>query len=1010
MSRSFVAACVAASTLATTASGTAICQVTKTLGCYIDDGDADRVLGPGNPGGDGGLSSNSLENCAAACFDAGFTAADSVFGVEFGVQCFCGRLNSSAGSAPAAQCAKRKCPGSVPLPGEDPEYCGDNNRLLAFQATCTAQPALPNFMPCGPLSPGKDLPFCDSSLPTADRIADMLGRMSLQQKCAQTNDKMGPMPEIGWQGYNWNTECLHGLGAVCLTKGNQTRCPSIFAAPPALGATFNLSVAAQLGETISDEIRAYGNTNGHRSYQSRPIGVSAWGPNLNIYRDARWGRNVEVPSEDPFHSGSYGVAYTRGLQFGADPNYTKAIGALKHYTMYSVEQGRGSTYFEISSYDVEDTYLPQFKTSVMQGGSLGYMCSYAALTNAELIPDSGEAGHPHSEPLCASRFFAQQKMRDEYGFKGYVQSDCGAVNNEDGGEHWAANKTDAAARALSGGLMNSNCGGGLVGSVCAAIGEGLTTEDELDQRVRRSLRLLMEAGLFDPLDKQTYTQIPFETINSEQAQRRNREAAEQGLVLLKNPPLAGGGGGTGGGTGGTSGATGGYTGSASVLPLSKGLGAGAVLLLGPHARTQKTLAGNYFEDIGLGVCAGPGCVPTVEASLNRANGAGGNKSVTVLEGCKDMKCGSLDVAAVTAAASSAAVQVVVMAMGVDSSIAGEGRDRMDIRLPGKQAALVQAAIAATRMRPQVRLVLLLFNGGTIALEDLALEPRLAIVECWFPGATGAAAIADTLFGDRNRFGKLPFTYYHHNYTELSDFTNMNMTESKTQPGRTYKYMTDQSLAAWPFGYGLSYTSFAFSNATLQAAVLPPAGSSGGSAAAAAAAAAAATVTVDAPAWAGAALRHFRAPAAARRALDARLQSETVATASVTVTNTGPVAGDEVAFLFHKPAAVTLQWGGPFAAAPLKQLVAYQRVSLAPGASQTVSFPLTAQQLSTVDARGTRHLLPGAHGLTLSRGHGAELDLALQLTIGAAAADAGARRVVISSMIQEATAHLHGDEL
>ena len=150
-----------------------------------------------------------------------------------------------------------------------------------------------------------------------------------------------------------------------------------------MGATFNLSVANDLGRIISDEIRAFSNANGHRSYQNRPIGVSAWGPNLNIYRDPQCGRNVEVPSEDPFHSGRYGVAYTKSLQWGKDSRYTKAIGALKHYTIYSVENSgghgaaRGSSYFPIAMKDIEETYLPQFKAPVVEANSLGYMCSYA---------------------------------------------------------------------------------------------------------------------------------------------------------------------------------------------------------------------------------------------------------------------------------------------------------------------------------------------------------------------------------------------------------------------------------------------------------------------------------------------------------------------------------------------------------------------------------------------------------------------------------------------------------
>ena len=575
-------------TLVTHATPAEFCKVQSIVGCYADAAQH-RIL----PHQTSIQSTTlTLESCAAQCAADGYGNSTDLIGVEFGSQCFCGHVfdpKQNLTQYNISICHVMKCPGN-PLPGEKPEYCGDADRQLVYHASCTTVPDTPNFMPCTKASPGYNLPFCDHTLSTAVRVQDMISRMTLEQKCAQTNDDMGAMPEIGWQGYNWNTECLHGLGALCLTVNGTTRCPSIFAAPPLLGATFNRTVAYQLGEVISDEIRAFGNNNGHRDYQNRFIGVSAWGPNLNIYRDARWGRNVEIPSEDPYHAGQYGIAYTKGLQWSQwsqhDSNttgtgktgknkYTKAIGALKHYTIYSVENGRGSTYFDISSYDIEDTYLPGFKAPVVDAESLGYMCSYAALTNSELIPNSGEPNHPHSEPLCASKFFAQDKMRDEFGFHGYVQSDCGAVNNEDGGEKWATNATDAAAKALAKGLMNSNCGGGLVNHICAAIAEGLTTETELEKRITRSLTLLMNAGLFDPLENQPYTNIPFETINSKEAQFKNLEASRQGLVLLSNPN--------------------------KILPLSKfEYTMGEILLLGPHAQTQKTLAGNYFEDIGLG--------------------------------------------------------------------------------------------------------------------------------------------------------------------------------------------------------------------------------------------------------------------------------------------------------------------------------------------------------------------------------------------------------------------------
>ena len=300
------------------------CTVGDVVGCFVDGGDADRDLAR-----QVSVEANSLENCASACFDAGFTDPNAVFGVEFGTQCFCGASGFAPGHTPqpvpapsSADCEAMPCPGSHPLPGEKQEHCGGANRLLAFKANCTKGADAPNFAPCYKGSPGEHMPFCDASgaVSVAERVADLISRMSLpqkvrlslsplsslslclpsthlpdrisrmslSQKCAQVDDKMGAMPEVGWQGYNWNTECLHGLGAICLQdptgKTNDTRCPSVFAAPPLLGATFNTTVAWQLGDVISDEIRAFGNSGGHRDYQGRGIGVSAWGPNLNIYR------------------------------------------------------------------------------------------------------------------------------------------------------------------------------------------------------------------------------------------------------------------------------------------------------------------------------------------------------------------------------------------------------------------------------------------------------------------------------------------------------------------------------------------------------------------------------------------------------------------------------------------------------------------------------------------------------------------------------------------------------
>jgi hypothetical protein len=199
-----------------------------------------------------------------------------------------------------------------------------------------------------------------------------------------------------------------------------------------------------------------------------------------------------------------------------------------------------------------------------------------------------------------------------------------------------------------------------------------------------------------------------------------------------------------------------------VLPLTPGYAAGELVLVGPHVRTQVELAGNYFEDIGLGNCVGPACIPSLETAFNTANQNSqrgtpvGN--ATVVQACPDRKCAVADTAAVTAAVGAAGVKAVVLCMGIDGTIEGEGNDRMDIRLPGQQGAVIQAALDAAA--PGVKVVLLLFNGGMVTIEDFNVAPHLAVVECWYPGATGGTSVAETVFGfpGSNRFGKLPFTY------------------------------------------------------------------------------------------------------------------------------------------------------------------------------------------------------------------------------------------------------------
>jgi hypothetical protein len=229
-----------------------------------------------------------------------------------------------------------------------------------------------------------------------------------------------------------------------------------------------------------------------------------------------------------------------------------------------------------------------------------------------------------------------------------------------------------------------------------------------------------------------------------------------------------------------------------VLPLKRGV---RLALIGPHTQTQQDLAGNYFETIGLGTCAGPTCVPMLSTAFNAVNsggaGGGGGNNATVTAGCLEMKCDSEFAAAgiVAAVKAARAAEAVVLALGIDGDVAGEGKDRMNITLPGKQKQLADAVVAVGRPT-----VVLLFSGGLIDIGDLTGHPNVAIIQAWFPGATGGTAVAETVFGLQNRFGKLPFTWYNSRFTATSAFDNMNMTDG---PGRTYKYLKDPKACPTP---------------------------------------------------------------------------------------------------------------------------------------------------------------------------------------------------------------------
>ena len=451
-----------------------------------------------------------------------------------------------------------------------------------------------------------------------------------------------------------------------------------------------------------------------------------------------------VPSEDPFHAGAYGTAVVNGVQWGVDSSsssssssssaaaavpaaakrYTKINAALKHFFAYSIEDGRGSTDYTISAHDIADTYLPSFEAPIVQADAKGYMCAYSSVNGV---------------PSCGSSFLSRTARGPEWNMSGYVVSDCGGVSDING--YLGVNASEGAAIALRDGGVDINCGGGLTNHICDAIDASLVDASLLDASLARSLTLLFEAGMFDPLggggSAQPYTQLGFEAIGSDATRALAHEAAAQALVLLKN--------------------------DGATLPLDKAAAPTAkVALLGPHAKTQLELGGNYFESI----CPKDGdCVPSLAQAMTAVPGA---RAPTVVKGCEDTSCvvgagagagGNFPLAV----AAAKAADVVVLALGLvgspkiekhpstsasasssssSSSAAaagghndgteGEGHDRDFTGLPDGQMKLVEEVLAATAARPAAsrpRVVVVLFNGGGLAIEALMADARVgAVVE------------------------------------------------------------------------------------------------------------------------------------------------------------------------------------------------------------------------------------------------------------------------------------------
>jgi beta-glucosidase len=818
---------------------------------------------------------------------------------------------------------------------------------------------------------------------TDKRVAALVDKMTLPEKVSQMQNDASAIPHLNVPAYNWWSEGLHGIAR----SGYAT----VFPQAIGLAATWDVPLIHEVADTISTEARAKNSEALRNGNHSIYFGLDIWSPNINIFRDPRWGRGQETYGEDPFLTGRIGVAFVEGLQ-GNDPRYYKTIATPKHFAVHSgPETTRHTVNIDPSAHDLEDTYLPAFRATVTQAKAGSVMCAYNAVDGA---------------PACANTMLLQDRLRKDWGFNGYVTSDCGAVTDISVGHRYSPDLEHAAVAAVRAGT-DTSCGDEYAVLV-KAVQDGLISEKEIDRSVDRLFRARFELGLFDDPAKVKYAQIPFSEDDSSAHRGLALRTAGKSIVLLKND---------------------------GVLPLKESV---TIAVVGPNAASLAAIEGNYnavpsqpvLPLAGLEHLFGADHVryaqgspyvselplPVPRTLLHPADGdarfglkgeyfdnmefqglpamtrvdqqvefdwnaASPSKEISAghfgvrwsgtiqvpvagdynfsftlahcypcgdAEGVKvyfdgkplsdqpvsasdyrssglqpftlhfaDAKPHAIRIeythkaklfgAGITLnwkpaidterdAAIEAAKQadVVVAFVGLSPELEGEempvhfkgfdGGDRTSIELPDAQEKMLEA-VAATG-KP---LVVVLMNGSALAV-DWAKQHANAIVEAWYPGEEGGTAIANVLAGTVNPAGRLPITFYT-STKDLPPFDDYSMA------GRTYRYYTGTPL--WGFGYGLSYSTFKWTNLKLSTASLK----------------AGDPLVVDAD-----------------------------------VENTSDRAGDAVSELYLTPPSQPTS--------PRLALVGFDRSMLAPHAQQHVHFIVDARALSTVDASGMRAVRAG----------------------------------------------------
>ena len=833
--------------------------------------------------------------------------------------------------------------------------------------------------------------YLDTKLSPEQRATDLVHRMTLEEKASQLVNQARAIPRLGVPAYDWWSEALHGVAREGVTE---------FPEPVGLGATFDPAAVKRMAEAIGVEGRVKHAMALKAQGGSSDIfeGLDFWAPNINIFRDPRWGRGQETYGEDPFLTARMGVAYVTGMQ-GDDPKYYRAISTPKHYAVHSgPESTRHTADVTVSKHDELDTYLPAFRAAVTEGKADSVMCAYNDI---------------NGQPACASEFLLQNQLRDKWAFKGYVVSDCGAVLDIHEGHKFTATQPEASAISLKRGMDNECVDFTFKVSdnhdykpYLDAVQQGFLKESDIDIAVVRLFTARMKLGMFDPAEMVPYTKIDASELNSAAHREMAHTLANESMVLLKND---------------------------GVLPIK---GAKKILVVGPLANQTKVLLGNYngtpthtvsflegmrkefgaervqydagtqflghdadpvppsaltvdgkpgiklsFSKLDMSnlnmvgatqslaerfdpvVDAGAQPLPTSVANIHplsitwdgdltatesgdyslglKANGLyhiklDGKNVISAYEGDpNEAKLGRIHLEAgkpaklhveytppengatiaklvwaridrtprPSAIAAAKNSDVIVAVLGITSELEGEemevsepgfkGGDRTSLDLPQPEEDLLKALVATGKP-----VVLVLTNGSALAV-NWAKDHSNAILDAWYPGEEGGTAVAETLSGKNNPAGRLPVTFYS-SAEQLPPF------EDYAMKGRTYRYFAGTPL--YPFGYGLSYTTFKYSDLKL-----PKAATAAGQ-----------PVTV-----------------------------------SAVVTNSGKLAGDEVAQLYLTFPDVK--------GAPLRALRGFERIHLEAGQSKTVQFELKARDLSMVSDAGDPIIAAGKYVVSVGGG-------------------------------------------